>query len=318
MNRNIRFDDATKTLSLRKRPIVAVTPQLNKRNTRSTQRKTNIVNEEDTFKVQKTNTLYYKNIHTLDLYSFFGINKNLTAREFIHALNKSYNQILKNYNETSRPDDLSSSFNSYLDIVETAKSGYEILKDYQKRKNYNQSLSLNKRSQILSLNDRFEKNYHTLVAKLNSARNKFNSLDKNELHTKVKEYFDSLIEKNIPLRNSAYNRVLVRWQVAIDNYNNENVTLDTLRNYFERYGRIKGIIFCVNKKGCALIEFATSDAAEAAISDNTNFNNSMYVTQDAHKWTIDLDTKNKLKNIYNQIESIQQKQDNNEIVKLQI
>ncbi len=312
----------------RKRQILSVAPQFrptphvaNKRKLNDIKAQTTNFNptlevnkiDEDTLKdsknikVQKINRLYYIDIYTLNLYSFFGIDNLRNSNTFTRVLNNSYYQILKNYNETSKPDDPSNSLNSYEEIINVAKDGYKILNNRLARQVYDRWLSLNK-------------NYQSIIKKIDSAKNEFNSFGKNELRRQVNAYFENFVEKKTPLRNSAYNRVLVNWRVADDNDNNENVTLDTLRIYFEQYGIIKGMVFCINRKGCALIEFATSDAAEAAISGNTTFDASMYVVQDAHKWTIDVTTNNKLKSIYQQIQSVEQKFniDNNEIVKLQI
>lgn len=61
------------------------------------------------------------------------------------------------------------------------------------------------------------------------------------------------------------NRIKIKWKADKNDPNNGGYDEPTLRRFLKKYGYISALIISPNKKGSALVEFATKEASEVAV-----------------------------------------------------
>lgn len=61
------------------------------------------------------------------------------------------------------------------------------------------------------------------------------------------------------------NRIKIKWKVEKNDTNNGGYDEATLQRFLKKYGDIVALIMSSKKKGSALVEFATKEAAEMAV-----------------------------------------------------
>ncbi|QYC92706.1 Djbp [Trabala vishnou gigantina nucleopolyhedrovirus] len=263
-------------------------------------------------KIARPGRLYNVNLFLLDLYSILGIEDRFEDHSinFVYRLSKSYETIQRVYNKNIAGGDASSAENEinndYRTIVKVAKFGVLILSDAESRRVYDNYLSY-KNSKV----------YERIKKALINARDNINAAKQEEqtvqaqleftetsdsLAMQLIKYFYAKIETPTQLRPTSLNRILVNWIVHSQNRNNENVTLQVLQRYFEKYGPINGIVLCSRKKGCALIEFASISSVTKALNEQ----NKIYKVTEINRWTITTETKAKLKSILTKINQLEQ------------
>lgn len=106
---------------------------------------------------------------------------------------------------------------------------------------------------------------------------------------------NKIVETVVKKRPSSLNRVLINWTNT-----NANVTVQSLENYFEKYGPINGTVMCNKKPNCAMMEFANANSVIEAIQ-----NEKYYQLTEIQKWTLNNEYKQKIALLLNTLENIE-------------
>lgn len=65
--------------------------------------------------------------------------------------------------------------------------------------------------------------------------------------------------------DSGYNRIKIKWCADKNDANNGGYTQEILHRFLSKYGEIQAIVMSPKKKGSALVEFKTKEAAQMAV-----------------------------------------------------
>ncbi|ACO53493.1 Djbp [Euproctis pseudoconspersa nucleopolyhedrovirus] len=253
-------------------------------------------------KMIKLSSLYDKNLLSLNFYEIFNINPD--DANFNFMLNNAYELLEKTYfSINTRPED---AVNNSQTIMDTITFAYSVLVDGDSRRMYDDFLKIKDsrlfrtiREQIQNFDEQFESFAYETLKPLRSQIERL--IDNDIVHLSLQQYFIKKQNAVVKLRPAALNRILITWFSHPRNANNENVTTETLQNYFKTYGTINGIVLCRQKKNCALLEYASSASVTQALADK----NGIYKVVPLNKWTLNAETLSKLKSILDRITSLE-------------
>ncbi|ACF05337.1 J-domain protein [Adoxophyes orana nucleopolyhedrovirus] len=135
----------------------------------------------------------------------------------------------------------------YLKLIDFA---YKILSHENAKKKYDVALQAK-----INFQTKLKENSRLIL----ELRIKLNKLINSSANLRLlRKNFNALPKLKI-LRNTKYNRLLVRWAIHPNNDFNENMNVDKIISYFKKYGEIVGGVLCENLNGCAVIEFASHE-----------------------------------------------------------
>lgn len=81
----------------------------------------------------------------------------------------------------------------------------------------------------------------------------------------MKEEIQKSKDKFYVVEDPSGNRIKIKWKVDKDDSNNGGYDEVTLRKFLKKYGNITVVVMSPTKKGSALVQFATKEAAEMAV-----------------------------------------------------
>ncbi|BAC67299.1 hypothetical protein AhnVgp048 [Adoxophyes honmai nucleopolyhedrovirus] len=135
----------------------------------------------------------------------------------------------------------------YLKLIDFA---YKILSHENAKKKYDMALQAK-----INFERKLKENTRSIL----ELRIKLNKLINSSSNLRLlRKDFNAMPKLKI-LRNTKYNRLLVRWAIHPNNDFNENMNVDKIISYFRKYGEIVGGVLCENLNGCAVIEFASHE-----------------------------------------------------------
>lgn len=214
-------------------------------------------------KMRKLDYLSTANLNAITLYSVLNMQpfEALTV-DFKRDALANFTVIKQSYANNRDEDGV----NSYEFIMDTATLAYRILTNLSAKSIYDDYVHdmVNFEEDITDVVNRYE----TIDSEFRHQRDAVKPVLKKDYVTQqvgVAINREQILPK--PRKNTAFNRILVHWQVHNDNENNENVTTQLLIDHFSRYGVINGVVMCAFTRGCAIVEFSTQKAQQDALGD---------------------------------------------------
>nr|WUR10794.1 DnaJ domain protein [Calliteara abietis nucleopolyhedrovirus] len=268
-------------------------------------------------KARKFYFLYEINLNETDLYSIFQINYDAAIRfdsAFKQNLNSLYRLAIRTYS-TGYQAPLKQNYktaaassiavNDSATILDTIELGYSILSNYTSKRVYDNYL----RAKHGKKYDKIESGLRAFGSNVEKLANRTRALgaettrvfDNNRHVFILKEYLHKKINAMPQLRPTFLNRILINWTVHPNNTNNENVTVDVLRQYFESYGPVNDVVLCAKQTGCAILEFVQSSSVTKALNEK----NKMYKLTELSKWRLTTETKAIFNNLQQKILEIE-------------
>ncbi|KAG6441093.1 dnaJ homolog subfamily C member 17 [Manduca sexta] len=220
-----------------------------------------------------------KNIEDLDLYAILDLQ--ITASE--SEIKKAYRKKALQCHPDKNPDDpkAAETFHQLSQALEiltdtAARAAYDkVLRAKAAAKLRHQELD-SKRQKLKEDLERREreaaagKDAHLtdaqkLAAEIERLRNEGSRLLREE-QLKMKEEIKRTMEDIItPVWDSSLNRIKIKWNASKNDPTNGGYDEQTLRKFLKKYGDVVALIMSPKKKGSALVEFSTKDAAEMAV-----------------------------------------------------
>ncbi|QHB21684.1 Djdp [Artaxa digramma nucleopolyhedrovirus] len=252
----------------------------------------------DRTKLIKLGSLYEKNLLSLNFYEIFDVDADDVNFNFM--LNNSYELLEKMYSSVNTtPSDAQNSAQTVMDTIIFA---YSVLTNPALRSIYDKFLSIKDSQLFKNVRDQlqnYDKSLETLAYDvLKPLRVQIERLVNNDVvHAALMQHFVKKHSAAVQMRPAALNRILITWILHSRNTNNENVTIESLQQYFKAYGHINGIVMCQKKKNCALLEFSSSSSVTRVLTESKG----IYKITPLNKWTLNAETLSKLKSILNRI-----------------
>ncbi|AIU41274.1 djbp [Sucra jujuba nucleopolyhedrovirus] len=238
--------------------------------------------------------LLYINLFSNDFYTLFNLKQSDSG--YMNRLILHYDQIKKMLNVW--PDSMFE-HNDRKTIESVIDYGYSVLQNRQSKLKYNTYLTHKYSDLYVDVVNVSQ----AIGKKIKGADDTFKQLVDMYEQFLTGEYLENAVNYGLSKltnivpakRPSSLNRILISWE------DDKLRTIESLENYFSKYGTINGTILCQKKSKCAMMEFTTASSVVEALKDT------YYKVTEVKKWTLNFEYKQKVITLHNIVSNIEHK-----------